>query len=277
MSHTHRITDAEIAKLTKHMSGLMDVQFSSLALPIVAIEAFEPSQVGTIVGSLMDALIPHLPNADAIGLRKAPGILGEREGYPDYTLGLYRLELKLIYVDNPALTMKRPPTRREPSARLTQKVTIRNVIPSTDAMLLISYQLQPNRERSEAVSPTIIDYRVFPMSDLIEARDRRLSDAGGRWFGDYQTPVVLSKKGRAKRRLNEPLDTSSFGRKEGEGKDYNEDTNFGKLKRIPYQPLDQFIKVCQARSVGVRPEQIDSFPEEPPDQEVSNAYGNNQD
>ncbi|MEO9163344.1 MAG: hypothetical protein ABI349_13265 [Casimicrobiaceae bacterium] len=87
------VTDAEITTLTEHMSGLMDVQFSSLALPIVALEAFEPSQVGTIVGSLMDALIPHLPNADAIGLRKAPGILGEREGYPDYTHGGYALSL----------------------------------------------------------------------------------------------------------------------------------------------------------------------------------------
>jgi hypothetical protein len=246
----------------------MDVQFSSLALPTVAIEAFEPSQIGTIVGSLMDALIPHLPNADVIGLRKAPGILGEREGYPDYTHGAYRLELKLIYVDNPLLTMKRPPTRREPSARLTQKVTVRNVNPSTDAMLLISYQLQSNHERPDAVSPTIIDFRVFPMVDLIEARDRRLSDAGGRWSGDYQTPLVLSKKGQAKRRRNETLDTSSFGRKESEGKDYNEDTNFGKLNRIPYQPLDQFIKECQARSLGIGTEQVDYYPEEQPDPEI---------
>jgi hypothetical protein len=264
-----RITDDEIAALTKHMSGLIGVQFSSLALPVVAIEAFEPSQVGTIVGSLMDALIPHLPNADAIGLRKAPGILGDREGYPDYTHGAYRLELKLIYVDNPSLKMKRPPTRREPSARLTQKVTVRNVKPQTDAMLLISYQLQPNRGRPDAVSPTIVDYRVFPMSDLIDARDQRLSEAGGRWSGDYQTPLVLSKKGKAKRRRDEPLDTSSFGRKESEGKDYNEDTNFGKLKRIPYQPLQQFIKECQARSLGVPIEQVDLVSEEPSDGEAS--------
>lgn len=31
-------------------------------------------------------------------------------------------------------------------------------------------------------------------------------------------------------------------RKENEGKDLNEDTNFGKLKRIPYAPLHQYIK-----------------------------------
>lgn len=263
-----RITDAEITTLTDQMGGLIDVQFSSLALPIVALEAFEPSQVGTIVGSLMDALIPHLPNADDIGLRKAPGVLGEREGYPDYTHCKYRLELKLIYVDNPALTTKRPPTRREPSARLTQKVTVRNVNPATDAMLLISYQLQPNRERPDAVSPTIIDFRLSPMADLIESRDRRLADGGGRWSGDYQTPLVLSKRGRAKRRRGEQLDTSSFGRKESEGKDYNEDTNFGKLKRIPYPPLDRFIKECQARSLGVSTERVDLSPEQPSDPEI---------
>lgn len=269
-----RITDAEIAALTDNMRGLIGSQFSSLALPIVALEAFEPSQVGTIVGSLMDALIPHLPNADSIGLKKAPGILGEREGYPDYTHGAYRLELKLIYVDNPDLRMKRPPTRREPSARLTQKVTVRNVDPSTDGMLLISYQLQPNRDHSDSVSPTIIDFRLFPMIDLITARDTRLANGGGRWSGDYQTPLVLSKKGKAKVRRNETLDISSFGRKESEGKDYNEDTNFGKLKRIPYPPLDQFIKECQARSLGIRTDQIDLLPEEAPDLEIIEAGAN---
>ena len=32
------------------------------------------------------------------------------------------------------------------------------------------------------------------------------------------------------------------GRKESEGKDFNEDTNFGKLKRVPYRPLQLFLK-----------------------------------
>ena len=31
---------------------------------------------------------------------------------------------------------------------------------------------------------------------------------------------------------NQAIDYSSYGRKENEGKDLNEDTNFGKLKRI---------------------------------------------
>jgi hypothetical protein len=256
-----KISIAEIADLSDQLKNLLGTQFNSLALPLAALEAFEPSQVGTIVGTLMDALIPHLPNADEIGLKKAPGVLGEREGYPDYTHGQFRLELKLIYVDNPKLNMKRPPTRREPSARLTQKVTIRNVDPKTDAILLISYQLQNAHNNDLAVSPTIIDFRVYPMIDLIEARDARLAEGGGRWSGDYQTPLVLSKLGRHRRGFGEELDTSSFGRKESEGRDYNEDTNFGKLKRIPYAPLQKFIKECQALSLGVSITDITSQPE----------------
>ena len=41
---------------------------------------------------------------------------------------------------------------------------------------------------------------------------------------------------------NQPVDYSSYGRKENEGKDLNEDTNFGKLKRIPYAPLQRYIR-----------------------------------
>ncbi|MGH7073291.1 MAG: hypothetical protein ACREFD_03720 [Stellaceae bacterium] len=152
---------------------------------------------------------------------------------------------------------------------MTQKVTVLNVNPATDAMLLISYQLQPNREISESVSPTVLDFRLFPMCDLIEARDNRLAQGGGRWSGNFQTPLVLSKIDRAKRRRGEPLDTTSFGRKESESKDYNEDTNFGKLKRIPYAPLQHFIRECQAKSLGLgRVDLLDLFPEGPPDDET---------
>lgn len=256
------ISPGELEDLSRQLCPLIGTQFHSLALPIVALRAFEPSQVGTIVGALMDALIPHLPNAKAVGLEKAAGILGEREGYPDYvhTSG-YRLELKLIYVDNPELKMKRPPTRREPSARLTQKVTIKNVDPAKDAMLLISYQLQQSTQHDDAVSPTILDFRLLSMIDLITARDKRLIDGGGRWFGNYETPCVISKIGRRKQADGIALDTTTYGRKESEGRDFNEDTNFGKLKRIPYPPLQQFIKECQARSVGVSVEQIERLPE----------------
>jgi hypothetical protein len=210
----------------------------------------------------MDALIPHLASADIVGLERAAGILGEREGYPDYIhLTGYRFELKLIYVDNPKLKLKRPPTRRERSARLTQKVTVKNVDPTKDAMLLISYQLQPSSENKDAVSPTIIDYRVFSMFELVTARDKRLTDAGGRWFGNYETPAVISKVGKTKQANGQPLDITVYGRKESEGRDFNEDTNFGKLKRIPYGPLQGFIKECQARRLGVTPEQVEELPE----------------
>ena len=82
-----------------------------------------------------------------------------------------RVELKLLYIDNPDLEMKRPPTRREPSARLTQKVTVKNVNPATDAMLLIAYRLEPQPENPLLVSPAIFDFEVFPMIELVEARD----------------------------------------------------------------------------------------------------------
>jgi hypothetical protein len=52
-----------------------------------------------------------------------------------------------------------------------------------------------------------------------------------------------------------PLDESNYGRKESEGKDYNEDTNFGKLKRIPYKPLQVFLK-----SVGANYMSSGSYP-----------------
>ncbi len=68
-----------------------------------------------------------------------------------------------------------------------------------------------------------------------------MTDSGGRWFGKYETPTILSKRGRRKLKRGEPLDTSSYGRKESEEKDFNEDTNFGKLKRIPHPKLQAFL------------------------------------
>jgi hypothetical protein len=244
-----RISKAQLADLKDALTDLVGTQFNSLRLPVVGLEAFEPSQIGTIVGSLMDALIPHLEDMPKVGLEKHEGILGEREGYPDYkhSSGL-RVELKLLFIDNPDLKTKRPPTRREPSARLTQKVTVKNVNPSTDAMLLIAYQLQPVKDQPEVVTPTIVDLEVFSVIELIEARDKRLTDAGGVWFGDFETPCVLSKLGREKLANSEELDTNSYGRKESEGKDFNEDTNFGKLKRIPNRKLQDFLKYCRELS-----------------------------
>lgn len=250
-SAKRRISRGELDQLRDALQPLIGVQFTNLTLPTPALMSIEPSQIGTIVGTLMDALLPHLDHIPEVGLEKHEGILGEREGYPDYkhSSGL-RAELKLIYVDNPKLKMKRPPTKREPSARLTQKVTVKNVVASTDAMLLVAYQLQPHKDQLETVSPTIIDLQVFSMIELVEVRDRRLQEGGGRWFGNYETPVVLSKRGHEKLTNGLSLDTTTYGRKESEGKDYNEDTNFGKLKRIPHPELQAFLKRCVAISVG---------------------------
>ena len=64
-------------------------------------------------------------------------------------------------------------------------------------------------------------------------------DSNGGWFGLFET---LSNSGKRKQDANKPIDYSSYGRKENEGKDLNEDTNFGKLKGIPYAPLHEYIK-----------------------------------
>ncbi|MEP6488957.1 hypothetical protein NDI43_09700 [Microcoleus vaginatus GB2-A3] len=238
---SNRISNNELAELKEQFKPLIGQRFRSLSLPIVALATFEPSQIGTIVGTLMDALIPHL-DIHNLGLKKHKGILGEREGYPDYSHESgKRLELKLLYVDNPDLKMKKPPTPREPSARLTQKVTVKNVDSELDAMLLIAYRIEVDDRNQEAAVPRIIDLELLSMIELIEARDKRMIDAGGRWFGNYETPTILSNIGREKCENNIALNTSIYGRKESENKDFNEDTNFGKLKRIPHPKLQKFL------------------------------------
>jgi hypothetical protein len=237
-----RISGDDLAELRKQFKPLIGQCFRSLRLPKVALSAFEPSQIGTIVGTLMDALIPHL-KIKGLGLTKHEGILGEREGYPDYKhSSRKRIELKLLYVDNPNLKMKKPPTPREPSARLTQKVTVKNVDPLLDVLLLIAYRLETDEQKTDAVIPSIIDFEVFSIIELVQARDKRMTDGKGRWFGNYETPTILSRSGKEKLKKGLALDISSYGRKESEGKDFNEDTNFGKLKRIPHPQLQLFLK-----------------------------------
>jgi hypothetical protein len=132
-------------------------------------------------------------------------------------------------------------------------VTVKNVDPAKDAVLVIAYQLQPQARKTDAVSPTIIDLEVFSTIDLVEARDNRMTGGGGRWFGNYETPTVLSKIGQEKVRKGVPCDVTSYGRKESEGKDFNEDTNFGKLKRIPHPGLQAYLRKWQATTVGSEP------------------------
>lgn len=258
------ISTEELKELEACLSPLVNLPIEVLRLPRSILAGFEPSQIGTIVGTLMDACIPQLStllpdNAELenVGLTKAAGILGDREGYPDYVHASgKRLELKLAYVDPEELEMKKPPTRREPSARLSQKVTLKNVVPATDALLVVAYQLRPLADDPDIFSPTIIDLGVFSMIECIRARDSRLLDGGGRWFGDYETPAVLSHRGKAKIAAGEPVDTTGYGRKESEGYDFNEDTNFGKLMRIPHEPLHRFFRQIGTsfRTRGIYPE-----------------------
>ncbi len=243
------ITASGISTFKDALSPLIGVQFEILRIPKGILVGFEPSHIGTIVGTLMDACIPQLASIlpddellTQVGLSKHVGILGDREGYPDFLhVSGIRAELKLLYVDPIDVRMKKPPTPREPSARLTQKVTVKNVRPATDVLLVIAYQLQPNKIDTDLYSPGIIDLAVFPMIQVIGARDARLLNGGGMWFGDYDTPAVLSKRGLKKLTENKPIDRTTYGRKEPEGKDLNEDTNFGKLSRIPYAPLQEFL------------------------------------
>lgn len=228
---------------------LVGVQLDALKLSRIVLKSIEPSQVGTIVGTLMDASLAHLGavlpgNTDLaeLGLAKHQGTIGEREGYPDFLHGSgARLELKLLYVDPVDVEMKRPITDREASARLTQKVTIKNVIPELDVLFILAYQLQPDVDNHDLYSPTVVDVGLFPMIEAIRARDKRLVDSGGTWFGDYETPTILSRIGMLKLARGEAVSYSSYGRKSSEGHDLNEDTNFGKLKRIPYEPLQRFL------------------------------------
>lgn len=242
------ITSEKIREIKQTLLPLIGVQFNILSIPQEILIAFEPSQIGTIIGSLMDACIPQLPKItdddafNSVGLTKNEGILGEREGYPDYyhTSGM-RLELKLIFVDNPNIIMKKPPTPREPSARLTQKVTFKNVKPDTDLLLVIAYSLMQDNNRAGFYSPSIIDFDIFPVYECILARDRRMYSNGGGWFGNFETPTILSKVGKQKVKSGHEINYESYGRKESEEKDLNEDTNFGKLHRIPYKPLKDYI------------------------------------
>lgn len=196
------IAQADLAELADSLSDLLGVQLDVLRLPRPVLKAFEPSQIGTIVGTLMDACIPELSNfyenqmvdMDAIGLSKHEGILGEREGYPDYRhRSGKRLELKLLYRDPKGVEMKTPPTVREASARLTQKVTLKNVDPEMDVLMVLAYELRPIRNRPELYGPTIVDIGLFPMIDCILARHDRLTRRGASGLATTRRLVYRAK------------------------------------------------------------------------------------
>ena len=232
------ITSTEIEKLRKEFEPLIGLKVDWLALPERALPGFEPSQLAVIVNTILDAALPQIkllatnPENSVIlgniGLSKTLGKIGDREHYPDYLhKSGYRLELKGLFVDNLSLKFKRPPTRREPSARLKENVTVNEVDPAKDVLMLTAVQLQ---EFSGVCHPVIIDIGLFSMIECISTRDSRLAGTGGRWHNGI--PQVVKKTSLNKYRNKEMLSDI----------DFEKDTNFGKLKRIPYAPLQSFMR-----------------------------------
>src|ERR1051325_3898688 len=158
------ITPRELESLRRVFQPLIGLKINWLSIPNRALPGFEPSQIAVIVNTLLDAILPQIEHlaTDAenarrlrgIGLSKAPGLIGQREGYPDYVHASgKRVELKGLFVDNTALPMKRPPTAREPSARLKENVTMDVINPENDALLLAAAQLKA--DESGGCSPYI--------------------------------------------------------------------------------------------------------------------------
>lgn len=232
------ISQKELEELYEAMKPLLNMRVDWLSIPDDALEGFEPSQVAVIVNTLLDGILPQIELLaidednrkllEGIGLSKAPGLLGDREGYPDYVhVSGKRVELKGLFVDNPKLKMKRPPTKREPSARIKENVRMNEIQSENDALLIAAVQLQ---EKDGLCSPFIVDIGVFSMIEIVRVRDQRLLDTGGQWIGGL--PKVVSKKGALKLKAGLALTDA----------DYEKDTNFGKLKRIPYKPVQDFLK-----------------------------------
>ena len=233
------IADAELESLRRAFAPLIGLRISWLSIPSGALAGFEPSQIAVIVNTLLDGILPQIeflasdrenaPKLAGIGLSKAPGVIGQRETYPDYVhVTGRRVELKGLFVDIPQLALKRPPTDREPSARLKENVTMDVIDPANDALLVSAVQLRED-ERGHC-SPFISDIGLFSMVECLRARDKSLAERGGRWV--HGVPKVVRKASMAKLRAGEPLMDS----------DFEKDTNFGKLKRIPYRPLQDFMR-----------------------------------
>lgn len=232
------LTQEQTNSLQAKFQSLIGLKVDWLSLPEQSLPGFEPSQIAVIVNTLLDAALPQIEllatnpenrnRLKHLGLDKAPQEIGNRESYPDYihTSG-YRVELKGLFVDNLALDFKRPPTRREPSARIKENITTSNVDATRDILMLAAVQLQ---EFDGICHPVIIDIGLFPMIACIHTRDQRLLESGGRWHNGV--PQVVRQSSQSKYRDGSPLNDN----------DYQKDTNFGKLKRIPYPPLQKFMR-----------------------------------
>jgi len=233
------ITHDDLDSLRQSFAPLVGLRITWLSIPSGALAGFEPSQIAVIVNTLLDAILPQIEFLAAdkenavklagIGLSKAPGVIGQRETYPDYVhVSGKRVELKGLFVDNPDLALKRPPTDREPSARLKENITMDVIDPANDALLVAAVQLQA--DETGQCSPYVTDIGVFSMVECVRARDQSLADRGGRWITGI--PKVVRKTSMKKLKVGKRLQNS----------DFEKDTNFGKLKRIPYAPLQDFMR-----------------------------------
>lgn len=232
------ISQEELQSLVEEFKPLIGLKVDWLSIPTTALGGFEPSQVAVIINTLLDAALPQIqllstsPENEEklkhIGLAKAPREIGQREGYPDYIhKSGKRVELKGLFVDNPDLPLLRPPTQREPSARLKENITSENIDLEKDAIAVIAVRLE---DIDGKCSPIIVDVGVFSAIECIRARDSRLLEHRGKWIDGV--PSVL-KSGMVSKKIKKGIELTD--------EDYEKDTNFGKLARIPYKPLQLFL------------------------------------
>ena len=100
--------------------------------------------------------------------------------------------------------------------------------PANDALLVAAVQLRA--DETGQCSPYVTDIGVFSMIECVRVRDQSLANRGGRWIDGV--PKVVKKASRDKFRAGGQLPNL----------DFEKDTNFGKLKRIPYAPLQEFMR-----------------------------------
>jgi len=215
------ISPKDLEALHRAFAPLIGLRITWLSIPGGALLGFEPSQIAVIVNTLLDGILPQI--------QFLASDEENRETYPDYVhVSGRRVELKGLFIDNPELALKRPPTDREPSARLKENVTMDIIDPANDALLVAAVQLRP--DEGGLCSPYVIDIGVFSMVECVRARDASLAERGGKWIDG--TPKVVKKSSMGKFRAGDRLQNS----------DFEKDTNFGKLKRIPYPPLQEFMR-----------------------------------
>lgn len=69
--------------------------------------------------------------------------------------------------------------------------------------------------------------------------------------------LQLSRIEMAERVRGDPWGEAVYSREESEGRDYNEDTNFGRLKGSPHKPLHRLLKKHRATYVAKLPKAVE--------------------